>query len=178
MFGAICFVGLVRHSYFLNFSWPKCALKKASVKICKRSPSLAVKLHVIRCAKTEHQFDVYKLIEIMQLRVQSILKNNSKIKEWMTYGWITCGLVGVIQLDLDGLLHWACCSGWQLCILVHLLLCIRCFGGQILNLKPTWFCYFKRHIFECISHIHMCESFPYTSHKGIQVDWSPSWTQS
>jgi len=81
MSGAICLVGLVHRIYFLNFSWPKCALKKASATICKKSPSLAVKLHVIRCTETEHPLDVCKALEIMQLRVQSTLKNKDKIKE-------------------------------------------------------------------------------------------------
>lgn len=41
-----------------QFLLAKCALKKASVKICKKSPSLAVKLCVIRCTETEYQLDV------------------------------------------------------------------------------------------------------------------------
>jgi len=44
-----------------------------------------VKLHVIRCIETEHQLDVCKVLEIMQMRVQFIWKNKGKIQERMTY---------------------------------------------------------------------------------------------
>jgi hypothetical protein len=63
----------------LDFRWTECTCKHFCTDKQKK---LSVKLHVVGCtAATEHQFNVWKAVDLLGSTVQSILKNKDNMKE-------------------------------------------------------------------------------------------------